>query len=239
VDLKVDVIVTAGTLPVRSAAEATATIPIVFAALGDAVRSGLIGSLARPGANLTGLSFLNTEISAKRVELLTQTVPGVEQLAVFADPTASPFFVEATEEAARRLGVRVHVIDVPRVEALEAAFQAAVQGGAQALNVLASAFFNAHRERLTQLAMVHRLPAIYETSEYVHAGGLMAYGPSLTEMFQRAATYVDKILKGAKAGDMPVEQPTKFDLVINLRTAQALGLTIPPTLLTRADEVIE
>jgi putative tryptophan/tyrosine transport system substrate-binding protein len=220
VRLNVDVIVTAGTSTVRAAAQATSNIPIVFAALGDAVRTGIVDTLARPGANLTGLSFLNTEISPKRLEILAEIVPGVKRIAVFA-------------------GIEVQVIDVPHLDAFENAFQAAVDGQAQALNVLASAFFNAHRARFAELATAHRLPAMYETGEYVQAGGLMAYGPSLADMFRRAATYVDKILKGAKPGDLPVEQPIKFEFLINLKTARALGLAIPPTLLARADEVIE
>ena len=237
--LNVDVIVTAGTAPVRAAAEATSSIPIVFAALGDALASGIVMNLFRPGGNLTGLSFLNTEVSSKRLEILVEAVPSVQRIAVFADPTASQSFVEATEQAAKRLGVLPQIINVPRPEVLEEAFRAAVGSGAQALNVLASAFFNAHRERLAELAMVHHLPAMYETGEYVRAGGLMAYGPNLADMFRRAASYVDRLLKGATAGDLPVEQPTRFEFLINLRTAKALGLTIPPTLLARADEVIE
>ena len=237
--LKVDVIVTAGTAPVRAAAEATSSIPIVFAALGDALASGIVTNLFRPGGNLTGLSFLNTEVSSKRLEILVEALPNVQRIAVFADPTASQSFVEATEQAAKRLGVLPQIINVPRPEALEEAFRAAAGGGAQALNVLASAFFNAHRERLAELAMVHHLPAMYETGEYVRAGGLMAYGPNLADMFRRAASYVDRLLKGATAGDLPVEQPTRFEFLINLRTAKALSLTIPPTLLARADEVIE
>jgi len=144
-----------------------------------------------------------------------------------------------SEQAAKRLGVLPQIINVPRPEFLEEAFRAAVGSGAQALNVLASAFFNAHRERLAELAMVHHLPAMYETGEYVRAGGLMAYGPNLADMFRRAASYVDRVLKGATAGDLPVEQPTRFEFLINLKTARALNLTIPPTLLARADEVIE
>jgi len=237
--LNVDVIVTAGTAPVRAAIEATSSIPIVFAALGDALASGIVTNLFRPGGNLTGLSFLNTEVSSKRLEILVEAVRNVQRIAVFADPTASQSFVEATEQAAKRLGVLPQIINVPRPEALEEAFRAAGGGGAQALNVLASAFFNAHRERLAELAMMHHLPAMYETGEYVRAGGLMAYGPNLADMFRRAASYVDRVLKGATAGDLPVEQPTRFEFLINLKTARALNLTIPPTLLARADEVIE
>ena len=158
--LKVDVIVTAGTAPVRAAAEATSSIPIVFAALGDALASGIVTNLFRPGGNLTGLSFLNTEVSSKRLEILVEAVPNVQRIAVFADPTASQSFVEATEQAAKRLGVLPQIINVPRPEALEEAFRAAAGGGAQALNVLASAFFNAHRERLAELAMVQCSPVV-------------------------------------------------------------------------------
>jgi putative tryptophan/tyrosine transport system substrate-binding protein len=237
--LQLDVIVTAATLPVRAVKDATSTIPIVFAALGDAVATGAVTNLARPGGNITGLSFLNTEISAKRLGLLRETLPGARRVAVFSDPSVVRTFVEATEEAARDVGLELRVLEIPAPEALEGAFDAAVKWRADALNVLSSAFFNAQRVRIAELATKFRLPAMYESDEFVRAGGLMAYGASFYDLFRRAATYVDKILKGAKPGDLPVEQPTKFQLVINLKTARALGLTIPPTLLALANEVIE
>jgi putative tryptophan/tyrosine transport system substrate-binding protein len=239
VDLKVSLIVTAAPQPVRAAMAATATIPIVFAAVGDAVGNGIVQSLARPGRNATGLSFLNTEISSKRLQLLHEAVPSAQRVAVLSDRSNPPNSLDATKQAGRSLRLELQILDVADPGEFEGAFQAAVSGGAKAIDVLASAFFNANRVRLAELAAKYRLPAMYETSEYVHSGGLMSYGPSLTDLFRRAATYVDKILKGSKPSDLPVEQPTKFELVINLKTAKALGLTIPPLLLASADEVIQ
>ena len=204
----VDVIVTAGPQAVRSMAKATSATPIVFAALGDALGTGLVDTLARPGRNLTGFSFLNTEMSAKRIELLTQAIPDARRIAVFYDPSSNPASLDATEEAARRLGLEVRVFPVSSSAAFEDSFRAAVESSARALDVLASPFFNSHRVRLVELAAEHRVPAMYETAEYVQSGGLMAYGPSLPELFRKAATYVDKILRGAKPSDLPVEQPT-------------------------------
>ncbi len=239
VDLKVNVIVTAAPQAVRAAMAATATIPIVFAAVGDAVGQGIALSLARPGHNATGFSFLNTEISAKRLQLLHEAFPSARQIAVLADGSGPSNSLDATKEAGSSLGLALQILSVSGSGEFEGAFQAAVAGRAEALDVLASAFFNANRVRLVELAARYRLPAMYETDDYVHAGGLMSYGPSLTDLFRRAASYVDKILKGAKPGDLPVEQPTKFELVINLKTAKALGLAIPALLLGSADEVIE
>ena len=239
VDAKVDVIVTAAPQAVRAAMAATKTIPIVFAAIGDAVGAGVVDSLARPGRNATGLSFLNTEISAKRLQLLHEADPTARRIAVLWDRGSGPKSLNATKEAGRSLGLELQVLGVAEPGEFEGAFQAAAAGGAEAIDVLASAIFNAYRARLVELAAKYRLPAMYETSEYVHAGGLMSYGPSLADLFRRAATYVDKILKGAKPADLPVEQPTKFELVINLKTAKALGVAILPLLLGTADEVIE
>ena len=235
-----DVIVTAATLPVHAVQERTSKIPIVFAALGDAVGLGVVSNLARPGGNLTGLSFLNTEISGKRLELLRDMLPGLQRVAVLWDAANQPRqTVEPTEAAARQLGIELQLLQVRGPDDFEAAFRVASKQQAQAVNVFASAFFNSNRLRLADLALRYRLPAMYETGEYVRDGGLIAYGPILGDLFRRAATYVDKILRGAKPGDLPVEQPTKFELVINLQTAKAIGLTIPESLLFRADSVVE
>jgi putative ABC transport system substrate-binding protein len=237
VQLKVDVIVTAGPPPVRAAMNATSTIPIVIAAHGDAVGWGVVKSLARPGGNVTGLSFLNAEVSPKRLELLHETVPQARRVAILFDKVASK--TSATEDAASKMALQATAIGVAEPEELEGAFEVAIAQRTEIIDVLASPFFNSSRIRLAALAAKYRLPAMYESSEYVTAGGLMSYGPDLAELFRRAATYVDKILKGARPGDLPIEQPTKFELAINLKTAKALGLTIPPSILARADEVIE
>jgi putative tryptophan/tyrosine transport system substrate-binding protein len=234
-----DVIVSAGTLPLQSLKRETSTIPIVAAAIGDAMASGLVASLARPGGNLTGLSFLNTELSAKRLEVLLEALPGLRRVAMFNDPNTANATVGATEAAARQLRVQLLRFDIRDVGDLERTFLAAKRDGAEALDVLASAFFNANRKQIVDLAARSRLPAIYESREYAEAGGLLTYGQDLTDLFRRAATYVDKILKGAKPAELPVEQPTKFELVINLKTAKALGLTIPQSLLVRADQIIQ
>jgi putative tryptophan/tyrosine transport system substrate-binding protein len=239
VALKPNVIVTASALPVRAVMDATSTIPIVFATQADALAAGAVSNLAHPGGNITGFSFLNTELSAKRLELLLEMLPNVRRLAVLRDSNTPRSWATATDEAGRRLGVALQVLEVAGPDAFEGAFQAAATAQAQALDILASAFFNAHKTRLVELAAKYRLPAMWEHDDFVRAGGLISYGPSIPELFRRAATYVDKILKGTKPGDLPVEQPTKFELVINLKTAKALGLTIPEAFLLRADEVIE
>jgi putative tryptophan/tyrosine transport system substrate-binding protein len=237
--LNPDVIVTASALPVRAVKEATSAIPIVFATLADAITAGAVSNLAHPGGNLTGLSFLNTELSAKRLELLLETLPNIRRIAVLRDLNTPRTWAEATEEAGRHLGPALQLLEVAEPETFENAFEAAVNARAEALDVLASAFFNSHKARLVELAAKYRLPTMYEHDDFVRTGGLIAYGPSIPDLFRRAATYVDKILNGAKPGDLPVEQPTKFALSINLKTARALGLTVPPTLLAIADEVIE
>ena len=239
VALKPDVIVTASPLPVHAVKEATSTIPVVFAALGDAITAGAVNNLAHPGGNVTGLSFLNTELSAKRLELLLETLPNIRRIAVLRDLNTPRRWADATDEASRSLGVALQLLEVAGPETFESAFEAAVKERAEALDVLSSAFFNAHKMRLVELAARYRLPAMYEHDDFVRTGGLIAYGPSIPDLFRRAATYVDKILKGANPGDLPVEQPTKFDLVINLTTAKALGLKIPEKVLALADEVIE
>ncbi len=246
VALKVDVIVTAaGSTSVPLAAkQATRTLPIVFASAADPVASGLVTSLARPGGNVTGLSSLNAELVGKRLELLTQAVPGVGQVAVLWLPGAlgertDKEMLTGLEVAARGLGVRLQFVEARGPADFDRAFSAMTKARAGALSVLPSNVFIREHRRLVDLAAKNRLPAVYSAREYVDAGGLMSYGANPTDSSRRAATYVDKILKGAKPGDLPVEQPTKFELVINLKTAKALGLTIPQSLLQRADQVIE
>ena len=246
VALKVDVIVVGGTPQALAAMQATRTLPIVFAAVGDPVTDGLVTSLARPGGNVTGFSTTSAapEIVGKRLELLTQSVPGVTRAAVLWQPggqgeRTNKDLLHGTDVAARALGVRLQVVEVRGPDDFDRAFSDVTRARAGALTVLGtSMFFNARR-RLVDLAAKNRMPAVYPLREFVDAGGLMAYGPNLADLFRRAATYVDKILKGAKPADLPVEQPTKFELVINLKTAKALGLTIPQALLVRADEVIQ
>ena len=239
VQADVGIIVTAGPLPVRAAMQATSTIPIVFAALGDAIATGAVGNLAHPDRNATGFSFLNTEIGGKRVELLHELLPKAQSVPILFDRNSLPSSLETAVSSARALALEAPVFEVAGPDDFEGAFAAALATQPQAINVLASPFFNANRGRLTELAARHRLPAMYESAEYVRDGGLMSYGPNFSELFRRAASYVDKILKGAKPADLPVQQPTKFELVINLKTAKALGLTVPQSLLARADEVIE
>ena len=239
VALKPDAIVTASALPVRAVKEATSTIPIVFATIADAITAGAVNNLAHPGANVTGFSFLNTELSAKRLELLVEALPNIRRVAVLRDLNTPHEWAEATEEAGHRLGLALQLLEVAGPGTYEAAFEAAVTARADALDILASAFFNSHKARLVELAAKYRLPTMYEHDDFVGTGGLIAYGPNIPDLFRRAAVYVDRILKGAKPGDLPVEQPTRFTLIINVKTANALGLTLPPTLLARADEVIE
>ena len=239
--LKLDVIV-AGATPIALAAKhATTTIPIVFTSASDPVTSGLVSSLARPGGNVTGLSFLSVELVGKHLELLTQALPGVSRVAVLWQPGDRPGkdMLRGADVAARRLGLRLHFVAVPRPDDFDRAFSEV--GGARvgALAFVTSAMFFIEQRRLVDLAAKHRLPTVWPFREAVNTGGLMSYAPHLPDLFRRAATYVDKILKGARPGDLPVEQATKFDLVINLKTAKAFGLTIPPSLLLRADQVIE
>ena len=244
VSLKVDVIVTQSTVAALAAKQATRTIPIVFGAVSDPVATGLVASFAQPGGNVTGSSFFTPELVGKSLQLLKQTAPGVSRVAVLWQPAAfaepqGKALLEAAELAARTLGVRLHVVGARRPDDVEKAFSDMTRAGAGGLTVLTSPMFNTQKSRLVDLAAKNRLPAVYPWRSAVDAGGLMAYGPNARDLFRRAATYVDKILKGTKPADLPVEQPTKFDLVINLKTAKALGLTIPPSLLGRADEVIE
>ncbi len=244
VELKVDVIVASSTAAAQAAKQATAVIPIVFATVPDPVATGLVNSLARPGGNVTGLSNLNADLVGKCLEYLTQAVPRVSRVAVLWQPGA---FGERTEKemlqaaaaAARALGIQLQFVEARDPADIDKAFSEITGARADALTVLVSGMLLGERRRLVDLAAENRLPVIYTFRELVDAGGLMSYGPSLDGLFRRAASYVDKILKGTKPADLPVEQPTKLELVINLKAAQALGLTVPPTLVARADQVIE
>ena len=240
VRLKVEVIVARGSQATGAAKRATSTIPIVMSASGDAVGTGLVASLARPGGNVTGLTFIAPESSGKRLELLKEALPGATRVAVLWNPADPPRKLELreTEGAAQRLGVKLLSVEVEGPEDLERRFSTIAGERAQALIVFTDPITTAHRKRIADLAIKSRLPMISGFSEYAEAGALMSYGPSLPALYRRAATYVDKILKGAKAADLPVEQPTTFELVINLKTARALGLTIPQSLLARADQTI-
>jgi putative ABC transport system substrate-binding protein len=245
VSLKCDVIVTTGgTLAVQAAKQATTTIPIVFASVGDAVAEGLVTSLARPGGNVTGLTVAATELVSKSLEVIKQAVPGVSRVAILFKPDAMPDSakkerLKAADVAARALGVRLQIVEARGAEDFDRAFSDMTRAHADALAVPATQVFNLERRRLVNLAAKNRLPAVYPNRDFVDAGGLMSYGPNLADMARRAASYVDKILKGAKPGDLPVEQPTRFELVINLKAAKALGLTIPQSLLLKADELIQ
>jgi putative ABC transport system substrate-binding protein len=240
VRLKVAVIVTSGTPAVVASKQATSVIPIVFATAGDPVSTGLVASLARPGGNVTGMATLANELAGKRLELLREVVPGLRRLAIMGN-VGNPFTVLELGEvqaAARTLGLEVDTLEIRRAQDIAPAFEA-LKSRVDALYVCTDGLANTNRIRINTSALGERLPTMHGSRDYVEAGGLMSYGPNFPDLFRRAADYVDKILRGAKPGDIPVEQPTKFDLVVNLTTAKALGLTLPPTLLARADEVIE
>ena len=244
VALKVDVIVAGSTPAILAAKQATKTIPIIFIGTADPVGSGLVTSLARPGGNVTGSSNLAAELVGKRLEQLTQAVPGVTRVAVLWHPgnlgdRTEKDMLNAAEIAARALGVRLQFVEARGPADFDRAFSDMTTARAGALTVLPSRMFTGERRRLVDLAAKNRLPAVFPFRDFADAGGLMSYGPNLADLSRRAATYVDKILKGAKPGDLPVEQPAKFELVINLKTAKALGLTIPPSLLGRANEIIQ
>jgi putative ABC transport system substrate-binding protein len=241
VRLKVDVIVTGGPQSTRSAKEATSTIPIVMAQDSDPVGSGFVASLARPGGNITGLSTLAPEISGKQLELLKEIVPRLSRVAVIGNST-NPGNAQAlreTELAAGAFGVQLQYLDVLGPKDIETGFRAASKGRADAVVALPSSILNSHRTQVAELAVKSRLPGIYWQSEWVENGGLMSYGVSYADLFRRAGTYVDKILKGAKPADLAVEQPKKFEFIINLKAAKQIGLTIPPNVLARADRVIK
>jgi putative tryptophan/tyrosine transport system substrate-binding protein len=240
VRLKVDVIVTSGPSGTRAAKEATSTIPIVMTQDIDPVGTGFVASLARPGGNITGLSTLSPELSGKRLELLKEIAPKLSRVAVLGTSTVpgSAQAFRETELAARAFKVKLQYLDVLSPKDIETAFRAASKGRADAVLMLTGAAFSSQRTQIADLAVKSRLPAIYIQTEFVEAGGLMSYATSITDLNRRAATYVDKILKGAKPADLPVEQPKKFELIINLKAAKQIGLTIPPNMLARADKVI-
>jgi putative tryptophan/tyrosine transport system substrate-binding protein len=240
VRLKVDVIVTAGPQATHAAKQATVTIPIVMTFDSDPVGSGSVASLARPGGNITGLSTLAPEISGKQLELLKEIVPKLSRVAVLGSSTTpgNAQSLKETELAAGTLAVQLQYLDVRDPKDIETAFQAASKGRADAVLVLAGSVINSHRTQIAELAVKRRLPAIYFRSEFVEDGGLMSYATDITDLDRRAATYVDKILKGTKPADLPVEQPKKFEFTINLKAAKQIGLTIPPNVLARADRVI-
>ncbi|HKF10507.1 MAG TPA: ABC transporter substrate-binding protein [Xanthobacteraceae bacterium] len=237
---KVDVIVTSSTAGAVAAMQATSVIPVIFAAAGDPVGTGLVASLARPDGNVTGLSIQQTDLAAKKLELLREVVPSLGRLAILANVDAPSVVLDMREvqATARTLGLEVITLEIRRGEDIVPAFEA-LNGRAEALYVVIDPLVNIHRVRINTLALAARLPTMHTFREGVEAGGLMSYGANFPDLFRRAADFVDKILRGAKPGDIPVEQPTKFDLVVNLTTAKALGLEVPQTLLARADEVIE
>ena len=240
VRLKVDIIVSGGPATTRPAKEATSTIAIIMAQDNDPVGTGIVASLAQPGGNITGLSTLAPEISGKQLELLKEIVPKLSRVAVLGTSTI-PSQVQTLREvdlAAGALKVKIQYLDVLDPNAIESAFQTATNGRADALLVLQSAVMNPQREKVADLAVKNRLPAIYFQNQYMEVGGLMYYGPNTPDLFRRAATYVDKILKGRKPAELPVEQPIKFEFIVNLKTAKQIGLTIPPNVLVRADRVI-
>ena len=241
IQLKVDVIVTVGPTATRPVKDATLSIPIVMAADSDPVGNGFVASLARPGGNITGLSILSPELSGKQLELLKEVAPRLSRVAVLGTSTnpGNPQAVKETELAATAFGVQHLYLDMRGPEDIEAVFRAATKGRADAVLVLQSPVATSHRTELANLAIKSRLPAIYNREDFVDDGGLMSYGTSYTELFRRAAIYVDKILKGAKPADLPVEQPKKFEFIINLKAAKQIGLTIPPNVLARADKVIK
>ena len=241
VRLKVDVIVTGGTLAPLAAKQATATIPIVMTAAGDPLGSGLVASLARPGGNVTGLSLMAPDLAGKRLELLEEVLPGLSRVAVLwnaANPYPALVFKE-TQHAAQTLRIEVQSLEVRSPDDLDSALDAAIRQRANALITVEDPLTVVHRQQIADFAAKNRLPSIHGFREFVDAGGLLSYGTNLADLYRRSAGYVDKIIRGAKPADLPVEQPTKFELVINLKTAKAVGITVPPTLLARADEVIE
>jgi len=235
---RVDLIIAGTTVAARAAKNATSTVPILIVVAADAVGSGLIDSLARPGGNITGLTLMTVEIQAKQLEILKEAMPQTARVSVLRNgPTIRS--VKELESAARLLRIQLQLLTAGSPKEIDDAFPTMIRGRSDAFLVVADPLYWVHRKRLAELAAKARLPGMFPVQEYVEAGGLMAYGPSYLYAWRRTAVYVDKILKGAKPADLPVEQPTKFDLVINLKTAKALGLTIPPSLLGRADQVIQ
>jgi putative ABC transport system substrate-binding protein len=241
VRLKVDLIVTQGTLASEAAKRATSSIPIVFVGVGDPVGSGLVASLGRPGGNVSGLTILSTELAGKRLQILRELLPRANRVALLVHRPASPtpLLIREMRAAAKQLGIQVIAQEMDAAADLPSAFAAMQRERAQALVVQQNPITTENARRIAELAAQHRLPAIYYRRDFVEAGGLMSYGANAGAIYRRAATYVDKILKGAKPADLPVEQPTKFEFIVNLNAAKALGLTIPPALLVRADQVIQ
>jgi putative ABC transport system substrate-binding protein len=241
VRLNVDVILTWGTDAVLAAKQATTTIPIVMGTVGNPLGSGIVTNLVRPGANITGLSSRAAELEAKRLQLLNEAVPGLSQVAILSNPTNRyiPLALESARQGAQVLGVSLTVYAVHDTATLDAAFQTLTKDRPDAVMVPADTFLVRQRSRIAQFAIENKLPSVYTFREHVEAGGLLAYTPNYHDLFRRAANYVDRILKGTKPGELPIEQPTKFNLLINLKTARTLGLILPPKLLARADEVIE
>jgi putative tryptophan/tyrosine transport system substrate-binding protein len=238
--IKVDIIVTGGTAPIIAAKQATSDIPIVFATAADPIGTGIVTSLAKPGGNVTGLSLQWTDLAAKRLELLREMVPGLRRLAIMANANASGAMLELTEvgNTARSLGLEPVALEFRKADDIPTTLES-LKGRADALFVCGDPLANTNRVQINTMALGAKIPTMYASREYVEAGGLVSYGASFTDLYRRAGDYVDKILRGAKPGDMPVQQPTKFDFVINLKIATALGLTVSPTLIARADEVIE
>ncbi len=240
IEAKSDVLVVAGPQASRAVKQATDTLPVVMAVISDPVAEGLVQSLARPGGNITGIAFQNTELTAKRLELLKRVIPKATRIVALVDPTfGRSAGLAELQTAARSLGLELHTVEARGPADFEAAFRSARNARAEGMVVLASPLLSAHRKALIAHVARSRLPATYEVRTFVDDGGLMSYGPNFVEMYRRSATYVDKILKGARPADLPVEQASRFDLVVNLRTAKALGLTIPPSVLQQADQVLE
>jgi putative ABC transport system substrate-binding protein len=241
VQIKVDVIVTYGTPANHAARKATATIPIIMTLAIDPVGEGLAASLARPGGNLTGLSIVSLELSQKHVEILKTLLPALSRLAVLRNSSnpGHPAQIKAIESVAQTLGVHILAFDGGSADAIEKSFPGMAHANAQAVLVLGDTFFVQRMRQIAELALKHVLPSAYVVREFPEAGGLIGYGPDINDNFRRAASYVDRIMKGAKPGELPIEQPVKFDFVVNLKTARALGLTVPQLLLLRADRVIE
>jgi len=239
--MKMDVIVTGGPSATRGAKQGTSRTPIVMALDGDPVGSGFVASLARPGGNITGLSILSPEVSAKQIDILRQVMPGLARVSVLGDSNepGNGRALQETERAARMAGLQIHYVDRRAAQELDDAFQAMRKERAEAVVVLPTPMSTAERARVAALASIHRLPAIYPWPDFVDVGGLLTYSVNIEDLYRRAASYVDKILKGSKPADLPVEQPYKFELVINLRAAKEIGLVIPTSVLTRADRVVQ